>query len=103
MGRALRRPTEMPVRVPISFKEALNRFLDECIKAVPKGRIFDAADHSHLERWASDDRAEAVWRKVQSLAFGPIGSFEPLEGFIAALMRPNARGSTKDRLSQQSS
>jgi hypothetical protein len=76
----------MPVRVPISFKEALNRFLDECIKAVPKGRIFDAADHRHLERWAGDGRAEAVWRKVQSLAFGPIGSFEPLEGFIPLVL-----------------
>jgi hypothetical protein len=77
---------KMPVRVPISFKDALVRFLDECTKAVPKGRVFDAADHSHLERWADDDRAEAVWQKVQSLPFGPIGSFELLEGFIPLVL-----------------
>jgi hypothetical protein len=72
----------MPARVPITFAEALIRFCDECTKAIPEGSVFDAADRDHLQRWLDDHRHKAVWQKVQSVAFGPIGSFEPLDGFI---------------------
>jgi hypothetical protein len=43
--------------------------------------------HRHqLPRIAHDDRAEAIWQKIQKLAFQPIGSFEPLEGFIPMVL-----------------
>jgi hypothetical protein len=76
----------MPSRVPITFAEAVNRFFDECTKVIPTGRIFDTADHDHLQRWLLDHRANALWQKVQSLAFGPIGPFEPLNGFIPLVL-----------------
>lgn len=72
----------MPSRVPISFKSALARFAAECSEIAPKVGELDAADRAHLARWADDDRAERIWQKVQKLAWGPVGSYEPLDGFV---------------------
>jgi hypothetical protein len=33
-----------------------------------------------------DDRAENVWQKIQNLAWGPVGSYEPMDGFIATVL-----------------
>jgi hypothetical protein len=80
------RADNMPDRTPISFKKALALFKAECIEVAPKAGELDVADQEHLARWADDPRAEAVWQKVQSLAWGPVGAFEPLDGFIPAVL-----------------
>jgi hypothetical protein len=70
-------------RLPVTFQAALARFKAECRQAAPNGDVvFDAADQGHPKRWADDPRAEAVWQKIQSLAWGPVGTFDPLDSFI---------------------
>ncbi len=78
--------TYMSIRVPISFKSALARFRGQCDEVAPQAGALDAADQAHLARWADDDRAERVWRKIQSLAWDPVGSYNPLEGFIPMIL-----------------
>ena len=74
----------MSTRSPIRFKTALDRFRAESIN--PAAGPFDASDLSHLNRLAADNRAEAVWRKIQNLAWGPIGTYDPLDGFILSIL-----------------
>ena len=72
--------TENAVSVrSLSFRLAAAQFRDEC-------RELDAADAAHLDRWVNDPRAEAVWRKVKSLAWAPIRSYDPLDGFILTVL-----------------
>jgi hypothetical protein len=72
----------MAARLPISFTCALARFKAEYARI---GRL-DSADRDHLARWVDDDRAENVWQKIQNLAWGPVGSYEPMDGFIAIML-----------------
>jgi hypothetical protein len=76
----------MTVRLPISFKCALTRFKALCDSVIPEAGELDSADQGHLARWADDDRAEKVWQKIQNLAWGPIASYDPLEGFIVSVL-----------------
>jgi hypothetical protein len=76
----------MSTRQPISFGTNLNRFLDECDSLGPQHGRLDAGDLDHLTRWASDHRAEAVWRTIQKLAWDPIGIYDPLDAFIVTVL-----------------
>jgi hypothetical protein len=77
----MNRGNPVPAR-SLSFITALAQFRDECRQI---GEL-DDSDLAHFDRWARDHRAEAVWRKVKLLAFGPIGSYDPLEGFIPSIL-----------------
>jgi hypothetical protein len=72
----------LSTRLPISFRSALARFNTERAEF---GEL-TSAQRDHLARWADDDRAERFWKKIQSLAWGPIGSYDPLDGFIAHIL-----------------
>jgi len=73
-------------RAPISFKTALARFKAECAEVTSNAGELEPADRAHLSRWADDSRAERLWQKVQSLAWPPIGAYEPLDGFIVTIL-----------------
>jgi hypothetical protein len=66
----------------LSFRGALARFRDECRQI---GEL-DAADLDHLDRWGCADSAEEVWKKIKSLAFSPIQTYDPLDGFIISVL-----------------
>jgi hypothetical protein len=70
----------MPTRVAISFRRALSRFTSQLVSELPP------AQQDHLARWADHDQAEKIWEKIQRLAWGPIGSYDPLDGFIAMIL-----------------
>jgi hypothetical protein len=74
----------MSTRSPIRFKTALDRLRAECSNTA--AGPLDASDLNHLHRWASDNRAEAVWRKIQNLAWSPVGTYDPLDGFIISIL-----------------
>jgi hypothetical protein len=76
----------MPPRVSTTFKSALAQFEAECAKVAPKVGEVDTADQAHLARWADDDRAERIWKKIEKLAWAPTGSYEPLHGFIVSVL-----------------
>jgi hypothetical protein len=67
---------------PISFRNALARFNAELAAF---GEL-TPAQRDHLVRWADDDRAERIWKRIQHLAWGPIGHYDPLDGFIATIL-----------------
>jgi len=73
-------------RQPVSFKHALARIKAEFARIEPEVGEMGPADQDHLARWADDSRAERVWQKIQSLAWGPIGSYDPLDGFIVIVL-----------------
>jgi hypothetical protein len=73
-------------RPPIRFRLALDRFRTECSRIAPEAGELDNFDLNHLARWAEDPRAEAVWRKVQKLALGPFGTYDPLDAFIPNIL-----------------
>jgi hypothetical protein len=70
----------MPTRVAISFRSALSRFTSQLLSELPP------AQQDHLARWADHDQAEKIWEKIQRLAWGPVGSYDPLDGFIAMIL-----------------
>jgi hypothetical protein len=73
-------------RQKISFKNAIARLKAEFFHIEPEVGKLGPADQAHLARWADDDRAEMVWQKIQSLAWGPSGSYDPLDGFIVTVL-----------------
>lgn len=78
--------TQMPDRISISFRQALAHFEAQCAEVASAVGELEVADRSHLARWADDDRAERVWSKIQSLAWGPMGPLDPLDGVILAVL-----------------
>jgi hypothetical protein len=74
------------MRSPISFKTALVRSRTLYAEIAPQAGELGTADLAHLQRWAAHPLAEAVWRKIQNLAWEPVESYDPLEGFIATIL-----------------
>jgi hypothetical protein len=75
----------MSTRVPITFREALDRFVKLCTPDGHKSIIFDTADQAHLDRWMNDDRAEEIWQKIQKLL--PPGFYlDPLDTIIPIVL-----------------
>jgi hypothetical protein len=66
----------------MSFTCALARFETECARI----EVLDSADRDHIARWADDDRSETVWQRIQKLAWGPVETYDPLDGFIAIIL-----------------
>jgi hypothetical protein len=83
--RSARRSANLPPRVQITFREAIDRFLANCTPAGQDGPIFDA-DQAHLDRWAKDSRGEAVWRKVQKFAPPNVEKLDVLDTFILTVL-----------------
>ncbi len=76
----------MTTRVPVSFKHKIARSKAEFARVEPKAGKLGPADQAHLARWVDDNRAKSIWQKIQSLAWGPIGLYDPLDGFVVTVL-----------------
>jgi len=82
----VRQAAPISKRTRISFREALTQFDALSAEVAATAGHLPVEDRAHLARWANDDRAEGIWEKVQQLAHEPVGSFDPLQGLIAAVL-----------------
>jgi hypothetical protein len=96
----------MAERALTSFKTELARIKAEFAQVEPKAGKLDSDDEQHLARWEIDDRAEDVWKTIQINAFGPIPcgpnpTFEPLDGFIVAVLLARRAADNIDNVYRQ--
>jgi hypothetical protein len=75
----------MSARVPVTFRESLDHFVELCTPDGCKSVNFEVADQAHLDRWANDDRADEIWQKIQKL-LPPWFKLDPLDTIIPMVL-----------------